>query len=144
MTGKTTPHDLRAKYAARLRELRLTKGLSQQKLAEMMGVHRSYPAQVELGLVNISLDNLEKFFNILMPELNDGMRLRERVGSAIRRARGDKISQENLSLKAEIAIISVGRIERGAASTSIDRIGLLAEALGVSGEELLEGRVPHL
>ena len=34
-------------------------GLSQEKLAELGGFHRTYVSQLERGVTNISVDNLE-------------------------------------------------------------------------------------
>lgn len=35
-------------------------GLSQEKLAEQAGFHRTYVSQVERGVANITLDNLDR------------------------------------------------------------------------------------
>ncbi|WP_332853654.1 helix-turn-helix transcriptional regulator [Duganella sp. S19_KUP01_CR8] len=133
-----TLQSLRVRYAARLLQLRRSMGLSQTQLAQKAGVHRSYPSQIERGVVNISLDSLEKLFEVLLPELHDGRPLRIRVGEAIRKVRGEKISQEQLSLLVEMSLTTIGRIERGEMATSIDQIERLAQALGMKGEDLLE------
>lgn len=44
----------------RIRQLRKAQGLSQEKLALMVGVERSYLAKVEAGSRNVSIDVLEK------------------------------------------------------------------------------------
>lgn len=55
----------RARLAANLRRIRTDHGLSQEKLAEMAGLHRTYVSQVERGVVSISLDNIERLAQAL-------------------------------------------------------------------------------
>lgn len=55
----------RRTFAQRLRELRLAKGLSQEALAELCGLHRTYVGSVERGERNISLDNIERIAEAL-------------------------------------------------------------------------------
>jgi len=47
-------------FGNRLRELRLEPGLSQEKLAEMAGLHRNYVGILERGLQSASLDAICK------------------------------------------------------------------------------------
>jgi transcriptional regulator with XRE-family HTH domain len=49
----------------RLREIRLKKGLSQERLAELAGLHRTYVSSVERGERNISLENIDRLANAL-------------------------------------------------------------------------------
>ena len=44
----------------RLREIRLKKGISQERLAELAGLHRTYVSSVERGGRNISLENIDR------------------------------------------------------------------------------------
>ena len=48
-----------------IREKRLAKGISQEKLAEYSDLHRNYVSDVERGQRNISLNNIIKIFNAL-------------------------------------------------------------------------------
>lgn len=41
-----------------MRALRLSQGLSQEDLAELAGMHRTYLSSVERGQRNVSLDNI--------------------------------------------------------------------------------------
>lgn len=52
----TVPH--RHSFGARLRAIRLMRGLSQEDLAELAGIHRTYVSSVERGERNIGLDNV--------------------------------------------------------------------------------------
>lgn len=45
-------------FGQKVRELRIKKGLSQEKLAELSGLHRTYISSLELGKRNVSLNNI--------------------------------------------------------------------------------------
>lgn len=51
---------LRTRFAENMKRERVIKKLSQEKLAELAGLHRTYVSQVERGVTSISLDNVEK------------------------------------------------------------------------------------
>lgn len=48
------------RFGVRLREVRTKVGVSQEKLADMAKLHRTYVSAVERGRCNISLVNIEK------------------------------------------------------------------------------------
>ena len=55
----------------RIRELHKTLGISQEKLAEIAGIDRTYLASVENGKRNISIVNLEKIIVALNVTISD-------------------------------------------------------------------------
>ena len=61
----------RVVFAANMRRLRRDRGLSQEKLAELADLHRTYVGSVERGERNISIDNMERLAAALRVELRD-------------------------------------------------------------------------
>ena len=62
----------REQLARKIRELRQEKGWSQEDLAEVSGLHRTYIGDIERAERNISIDNIEKLakaFKISITEL---------------------------------------------------------------------------
>jgi transcriptional regulator with XRE-family HTH domain len=57
--------DVTVRFGRRLREVRTRAGISQEKLAELAGLHRTYVSSVERGERNISLVNIENLANAL-------------------------------------------------------------------------------
>lgn len=63
---------IQIEFGKRVKELRMTTGLSQEKFALKIGMDRTYFASVESGKRNISLKNIEKIangFNISIAQL---------------------------------------------------------------------------
>jgi transcriptional regulator with XRE-family HTH domain len=52
-------------FGKRVREERLKRGFSQEKFAELVGVHRTYIGMVERGEKNITIENIEKIAKAL-------------------------------------------------------------------------------
>ena len=53
------------KFGTKIRSLRLKKRLSQEKLAELADLHRTYIGQIETGKRNIALKNIAKLAEAL-------------------------------------------------------------------------------
>jgi len=54
-----------------IRKIREDKGLSQEKLAALADLHRTYIGQIERGEKNIGLRNLEKIAKALNVDIKD-------------------------------------------------------------------------
>jgi len=55
----------RAHIGANIRRLREAKSLSQERLAELAELHRTYVSQLERCVTNISIDRLERLARVL-------------------------------------------------------------------------------
>lgn len=59
-------------FGRAVRTVRRDRGISQERLADICGLHRTYVSDIELGKRNISLENIEKIaaaFNMSITEL---------------------------------------------------------------------------
>ena len=84
MPGKRTPRGpLRDVLAKNMRALRRARGLSQEALADEIGIDRTYCGSVERAERNVSIDNVARIAKALAVEpwmlLKDGWR-RQPVG----------------------------------------------------------------
>jgi transcriptional regulator with XRE-family HTH domain len=57
--------NLRTIFATKLRAARLAKGYSQEKLAELADLDRTYVSSVETAHRNVSIDNIERLCKAL-------------------------------------------------------------------------------
>lgn len=68
------PHPVNKKllkqFGDRIRSLRTARGLTQEKLAELTGFHRTYIGMIERGERNISLSNIAIFASVFDLELH--------------------------------------------------------------------------
>ncbi|MCP4168608.1 MAG: helix-turn-helix transcriptional regulator [Chloroflexi bacterium] len=74
MSAKNASPKARLIFANNLRAFRSKEGLSQEELADMSGLHRTYVGSVERGERNISIDNMERLaaaLNLKLSELLD-------------------------------------------------------------------------
>jgi transcriptional regulator with XRE-family HTH domain len=58
-------------FARNLKEIRAKRGLSQEELADIAGLHRTYVGSVERGERNISIDNMERLASALNVQIQD-------------------------------------------------------------------------
>ncbi len=63
--------DINKEVGFNIRELRISRGLSQENLAALADLHRTYIGQVERGEKNIGLRNLEKIAKALKVSIKD-------------------------------------------------------------------------
>lgn len=59
------------KFGKKLKEIRNNKKISQEKLASMAGLHRTYISDIERGNKNVSLLNIEKLSKALRTKISD-------------------------------------------------------------------------
>lgn len=59
------------KFGKRIKEIRQSKGITQEELALKAQLHRTYISSIELGRRNISLLNIEKLSKALGCEVAD-------------------------------------------------------------------------
>ena len=59
-TRRHTGDSARARLARHLRALRAARGLSQEALADLAALHRTYVGSIERCERNVSLDNIER------------------------------------------------------------------------------------
>lgn len=62
---RTNAEDVKLAFGRALRSYRSASKLSQEKLAELAGLHRTYASSVERGERNISLENMVKLGSAL-------------------------------------------------------------------------------
>jgi len=58
-------------FGKKVREERIKQGLSQEKLAEMADLHRTYIGMIERAEKNITLVNIEKISNALALDISE-------------------------------------------------------------------------
>jgi transcriptional regulator with XRE-family HTH domain len=70
--NRKPPRRARDTLAHNLRRLRAHRGISQEELADLAGLHRTYVGSVERSERNISIDNIERLaaaLKIAVPDL---------------------------------------------------------------------------
>jgi transcriptional regulator with XRE-family HTH domain len=71
VSAGTKRKSTRLTFAENLRSARVARGLSQENLADLAGLHRTYVGSVERGERNISIDNMECLSRALGLEVID-------------------------------------------------------------------------
>jgi transcriptional regulator with XRE-family HTH domain len=56
---KGSEMNIQVQLGSKIRELRTKKGLSQEKLADACGLHRSHMGEIERGRANVTLSTLQ-------------------------------------------------------------------------------------
>ena len=67
---------IQQEFGERVKKIRTQKRISQEKLAELAGLHRTYISSIELGKRNVSLQNIQALasaleipiYQLFMPE----------------------------------------------------------------------------
>lgn len=62
---------IRVAYGKAIRSIRQNKKISQEELADLCGLHRTYISDVELGKRNVSLENIDKIAHALQMKKSD-------------------------------------------------------------------------
>ena len=57
--------DVKVLFGQKLRRIRTKQQISQERLGELAGLHRTYVSSVERGERNVSLETIEKFAEAL-------------------------------------------------------------------------------
>lgn len=132
----------------RIRELRKSQKLSQQKLALMVNVERSYLAKIEGGKRNPSLECIEKIskgLGLSLEEFFKGCSLLTRatrilLGQRVRALREESnLTQEQLALMTGVGRSYLAKVEAGNRNATIDFMEKVALGLGVTLGQLFEG-----
>ena len=63
--------DISVKFGKNVKRIRTEKGLSQGKLAKILGVHPTYISGIERGVRNMALKNIEKLANALDVKIDE-------------------------------------------------------------------------
>lgn len=63
--------DIKLAFGKRVKELRLQKGISQEKLANIAGLDRTYMTQVENGKRNLTIEKIRQICKGLNISLSD-------------------------------------------------------------------------
>lgn len=71
MLANNTIPESRKIFARNLKKMRVKQQLSQEKLADIAGLHRTYIGSVERGERNISIDNMERLASALNITIQD-------------------------------------------------------------------------
>ncbi|MGD9631045.1 MAG: helix-turn-helix domain-containing protein [Pyrinomonadaceae bacterium] len=66
-------------FGRRIRQLRMERGLSQERLAELTGFHRTYIGMIERGERNLSLSNIGVFAKVFELEISELLQFEKRL-----------------------------------------------------------------
>lgn len=63
--------DILFQYGQVIRSLRQSRNISQEKLGDLCGLHRTYISDIELGKRNVSLENIERMATALNVRISE-------------------------------------------------------------------------
>ena len=63
--------DITKKFGKQLKKIRTKKGISQEQLAELSNLHRTYISFIECGKRNITISNIQKIAKALKVKISD-------------------------------------------------------------------------
>lgn len=63
--------DIKLKLGQKIKEIRIKEGYSQEELASLSKLHRTYISDIERGERNVSVENIEKIAKALKIEPNE-------------------------------------------------------------------------
>ncbi len=63
--------DIKLKLGQKIKEIRIKQGYSQEELASLSKLHRTYISDIERGERNVSVENIEKIAKALKIEPNE-------------------------------------------------------------------------
>jgi transcriptional regulator with XRE-family HTH domain len=121
-------------FAENLRKYRRQKNLSQENLADMAGLHRTYVGSVERGERNISIDNIERLANAL--ECSIAELLVEESEEVVELTDRENFEQLFLYLRQYQQLAN----KYGIGDIFQDNGGKLLQVLLISGLKILPGR----
>ncbi len=65
--------DIRTRFGKKLRTIRTKQGISQERLGELAGLHRTYVSSTERGERNVTIETVEKLADGLGIRMSDLM-----------------------------------------------------------------------
>ncbi len=71
MSANNTTPKARKIFSKNLKNFRKKNNVSQEELADLSGLHRTYVGSVERGERNISIDNMERLADALQIKITD-------------------------------------------------------------------------
>ena len=63
--------EIRVRFGKTLRKLRKKQGVSQEAFADKCDLHRTYISDIERGVRNVSLENIEKIAQVLNIQMSE-------------------------------------------------------------------------
>jgi transcriptional regulator with XRE-family HTH domain len=77
MSVRNESKEVQVRFGREVRRLRTAKALSQEDLAEVCGLHRTYIGSVERGERNVSIENIARIAKALGVEISSLFRTEE-------------------------------------------------------------------